>query len=315
MFEHYLLAAALAATATSATPSPLQDGAVAKTQTIQLDPDGHDRLTVAITIGGQGPFDFLIDTGAQATVLSRELADRLQLTDRLPALLIGLVSSAQIETVAVDDLMLGRHNFNVPKAPLVDAEHLGIGIDGILGLDGLQQRRVLIDFIKRKIEVADADELGGNRGYEIIVKARRRLGQLIITDAMVDGVRTAVLVDTGAQASVINQALVDRLRTRSHQTTQLMDVNGTQIEGPLHVLRTFTVDSLSISQIPAFVVDSPAFKALGINDKPAMILGMRELRLFRRVAIDFDTRRILFDIPRSAQEFNPIIGAKIGRGA
>jgi hypothetical protein len=50
-------------------------------------------------------------------------------------------------------------------------------------------------------------------------------------------------------------------------------------------------------------VDSPAFKALGIDDKPAMILGMRELKLFRRVAIDFDTRRILFDIPRAERGF------------
>jgi predicted aspartyl protease len=313
MFEQYLLAAALAATATSAGPTPLHgESPVAKTQTIQLDPDGHERLTVAITIDGQGPFDFLIDTGAQSTVLSRELADRLQLTDRMPATLVGLISRMPTETVAVDDLTLGRHNFNVPNAPLVDAEHLGIGIDGILGIDGLQQRRVLIDFIKRKIDVADADELGGNRGYEIIVKAHRRLGQLIITDAMVDGVKTAVLVDTGAQGSVINQALVDRLRSRSRQTTQLTDVNGTQIEGPVHLLRTFSVDSMTINGIPAFVADSPALKALGLDDKPAMILGMRELKLFRRVAIDFDSRRILFDIPRSAQDFNSMIGAKIG---
>lgn len=314
MFEQYLLAAALAAAATTnASPAPLQnDGTMANAQTIKLDPDAHERLTVAVTIEGQGPFDFLIDTGAQSTVLSRELADRLQLTDRMPATLVGLVSRMPIETVAVDGLMLGQHNFNVANAPLVDAQHLGIGIDGILGLDGLQQRRVLIDFIKRRIDVADADELGGNRGYEIIVKARRKLGQLIITDAVVDGVKTAVLVDTGAQGSVINQALVDRLRSRSRHTTQLTDVNGTQVEGPIHILRSFSVDHLSISSIPAFVAESPALKALGLDGKPAMILGMRELKLFRRVAIDFDTRRILFDIPRSAQEFNSVIGARAG---
>jgi predicted aspartyl protease len=301
MFEQYIMAAALAASATGATRSSLLgESPVANTQTIQLDPDGHERLTVAITIEGQGPFDFLIDTGAQATVLSRELADRLQLTDRMPATLVGLVSRVQTETVAVDGLMLGQHNFNVANAPLVDAQHLGNGIDGILGLDGLQQRRVLIDFIKRKIEVADAEELGGNRGYEIVVKARRRLGQLIITNALVDGVRTAVLVDTGAQGSVINQALVDRLRSRSRETTRLTDVNGTQVEGQIHMLSAFKVGKMTINGIPAFVAESPALKALGLDDEPAMMLGMRELKLFRRVAIDFDTRRILFDMPRSA---------------
>lgn len=313
MFEHFLLAAALAGAATNTTPAPLASGDIpVAAQTIKLEPDANERLTVAITIDGHGPFDFLIDTGAQATVISRELADRLQLNDRASATLIGLVSRAPVETVAVDDLMLGRHNFNVPNAPLIDAQHLGVGVDGILGLDGLQQRRVLIDFIKRRIDVANAEELGGNRGYEIVVRAQRRLGQLIITDAMVDGVRTAVLVDTGAQGSVVNKALIDRIRTRSRLTTQLTDVNGTQVEGQVHVLRSFSVDNMSINTIPAFVVDSPALKALGLDDKPAMVLGMRELKLFRRVAIDFESRRILFDIPRSAQEFRPIIGAKVG---
>jgi len=28
-----------------------------------------------------------------------------------------------------------------------------------------------------------------------------------------------------------------------------------------------------------------------------MLLGMRELRLFKRVAIDFATRKVMFDLP------------------
>jgi hypothetical protein len=29
-----------------------------------------------------------------------------------------------------------------------------------------------------------------------------------------------------------------------------------------------------------------------------LVLGMQQLKLFRRVAIDFDKRRVLFDLPR-----------------
>ena len=46
----------------------------------------------------------------------------------------------------------------------------------------------------------------------------------------------------------------------------------------------------------------PAFDALDLDERPAMILGMRELRLFRRIAIDFGTRRILFDLPSTSAE-------------
>ena len=37
--------------------------------------------------------------------------------------------------------------------------------------------------------------------------------------------------------------------------------------------------------------------ALGLDKKPALMLGMRELRLFRRVAIDFAARKVFFDLP------------------
>ena len=43
--------------------------------------------------------------------------------------------------------------------------------------------------------------------------------------------------------------------------------------------------------------NSPTFHALDLSDEPALILGMSELKLFRRVAIDFKTRRVLFDLP------------------
>jgi hypothetical protein len=43
--------------------------------------------------------------------------------------------------------------------------------------------------------------------------------------------------------------------------------------------------------------DTPAFAALGLEDKPVLSIGMQHLSLFDRVAIDFGQRRILFDVP------------------
>jgi hypothetical protein len=46
--------------------------------------------------------------------------------------------------------------------------------------------------------------------------------------------------------------------------------------------------------------DTPAFAKLGLDKRPAMLMGMNQLRLFHRVAIDFSTKRILFDMPMGA---------------
>ena len=267
---------------------------------LELEREQYDRLTVPVTIRGQGPFDFMIDTGAQATVLSRALADRLMLHDRDTATLIGMASSKLVETTPIEDFTLGSRSFFIRQAPVVETEHLS-GADGILGLDSLQDQRVLLDFTKRRISVADAEALGGNRGFEIIVRAREALGQLIITEARLDGIRVNVVVDTGAQGSIGNMALLSRLRSnRSLGDTVMTDINGQSLSGRVRVGRRLDIGRGSLNNFPILFTDSRPFYTLGLAEEPALILGMTELRLFRRVAIDFKSRRVLFDLPPDA---------------
>ena len=49
---------------------------------------------------------------------------------------------------------------------MLDRAHIG-EVDGILGLDSLQNQRVLLDFAKRTISVADAEQLGGS-GCDVV---------------------------------------------------------------------------------------------------------------------------------------------------
>lgn len=301
------VSAALVATASA----PLVDQIAAATgagdvDVIDLDRERYNRLTVPVTIGEHGPFDFMIDTGAQATVLSLEIADRLGFQERQPAILIGMASRVPVQVARLHDLALGSRIFDIETAPLVAQANIG-GADGVLGLDSLQEQRVLLDFEERTIAVADAAALGGNGGFEIVVKARTELGQLIITSAHLDGIKVNVVIDTGAQSSVGNFALRDRLRGRHAGTSQMTDINGVEINTNLQMARDVRIGRLKLANVPIAFIDSPTFKALGLHDEPAMVLGMNELKLFRRVAIDFKERRVLFDMPRGSSR--DIIGS------
>jgi hypothetical protein len=160
----------------------------------------------------------------------------------------------------------------------------------------------MFDFVREEISIADAEQLGGNRGYEIIVKARERLGQLIITEARLDGIRVAVVVDSGAQGSIGNLALQQRFRRSRHVgQTELTDINGVMMSGMVKLGSELQVGRARLQNIPILFADSPTFHALDLADEPALILGMSELKLFRRVAIDFKTRRVLFDLPPQAR--------------
>jgi hypothetical protein len=294
-----LLAAAAVAAAAAEVPS-LPDNRSA--EVLKLQPARDDQLTVPVTIEGQGPFRFTIDTGSQATVLSTLLADRLMLNDRKTALLVGMVSSQSVETTYIPEFSLGKRSFPIRLAPLVEPANIGGGADGILGTDSLQGQRVLIDFKKQQIIVSDARELGGDRGFEIIVKARQKLGQLIITHAYVDGVRTALLIDTGSPLSIGNPALRRKLQSaRKLGEARITDVNGTEVSGLTFEAQSLEIGRASVTNFPIVFADAPLFAVLGLTDEPAMVLGMNELKVFKRVAIDFEQRRILFDVPAEAE--------------
>lgn len=290
-----VMAAAAVAAATPDLPAPLPNPADA--ELIKLQREANERVTVPVTIMGQGPFRFMVDTGAQATVVSSALADRLGLNGRSTAVLVGMASRVPVETTEISEFMLGSRQFHLRNAAIVEGENIG-GADGILGLDSLQDQRVLIDFQKHQIYVADARRLRGNDGYEIVVKARRRLGQLIITGAYLNGIATDVVVDTGAQASIGNMALLNRLRrAKALGDSTMTDVNGKNFTGSVKVGKVLGIGNMTLNDIPILFADTPALAALGMNDKPALILGINELKVFRRVAIDFTKQQVLFDLP------------------
>jgi hypothetical protein len=285
---------ALATTLGAASVQAQQDSNV---EVVETASEAARRMTVPISIDGKGPFRFLLDTGAQATVLSRELADQLELFNRRPALLVGMASSLAVESTSVTGVALGRRTFDLQTTALVDRANLW-GADGIMGLDLLQNQRVLFDFKDNEIHVADAQAGVGNRGFEIVVRARRKLGQLIITDARIDGIDVAVILDTGSQGSTGNLALFDRLtRARRLGEGTLVDVNGVALTGQMLVARRLAFEEAHITELPILFTESPTFRALNLTERPALILGMNQLRLFDRVVMDFRRQQVLFDLP------------------
>ena len=296
---HWYLAASAPLALLGALPLAAgQDSATraATTDIIKTDSDGSGRLTVPVRIGPNGPYDFLIDTGAERTVLARGLAERLGLVPNGRATLVGVAGSLAVDLVGVAEVRLGSRSFYDLSAPLLEGSH--IGADGIIGLDGLRNRRVLIDFKRNLIAVDDAKELGGNRGFEIIVRARLRGDQLIMTNALVDGVKTDVVIDTGSQNTVGNRALQRAMaRRRAPEKTSLTSVTGQSIDADLLFARRVTIGNLDFADLPVVFADAPPFERLNLSEKPALLLGMGQLRAFKRVAIDFRERKILFDLP------------------
>jgi predicted aspartyl protease len=294
-----LALALLAYAAVAAVPGAAASGGAqdaADVEVVDGRADAADRMTVPVQIGAKGPYRFLIDTGSQKTVLSTDLAARLALSPIEKRRILGVAGEQMADTAVLDELGLGRRSFYGLTVLLFESRH--IGADGIVGIESLQSQRVLLDFVQNRMAVGDAKSLGGNAGYEIVVTARRRGGQLIMTRAEVDGVQTDVVIDTGSDTTIGNRALQRALGRRGALgQAVLTSVTGQQTVADMGYAQKLTVGDFDISNLVIAYTDGPAFAALHLDRKPAMMLGMRELRLFKRVAIDFSTRKVMFDLP------------------
>ena len=271
-------------------------------QRLVMQDDPYDRMTVPVTIGGSGPFHFLVDTGAEQTVISRELADALQLKRGRAAKVVGIASRKLVETALVPKLGLGGLRSSNLRAPMLAQDD--IGAHGLLGVDTLHRNRVLFDFKKRSMTILPPRGPVGAEldGDTIIVRARERSGRLILTDASADGQKVRGVIDTGAETSIGNLALRDRLigqGRRSPDMVMIRSAAGELVELETFRLRRMTIGSLQLGDVVLAFADSPAFRSIGLGDRPAILLGMNVLRAFDRVAIDFPAKRLHFDLPAS----------------
>ena len=268
---------------------------------IAIAKDRLERMTVAVSIADNGPYKFIIDTASQRTILSKEIARALALDVEDEVRIIALAGTTIVQTVYVPSLTLGKRSYDSLISPIFRTAN--IGADGVLGLDSLQGQRILFDFIGKNISVEDTDEkLKSRSRREIVVTARRRSGQLIFTNATIAGIRTSVIIDTGGELSIGNKALQRRLRISSSALvkTELVDVTGRSIEADYGIAEDLPLGRARFGLIPIAFVDIAPFKALKLDKKPALFLGMDALRKFDRVAIDFANRKIYFLLPEDA---------------
>ena len=256
------------------------------------------RITIPIQIDGKGPWNFVVDTGSQRTVISRDLAERLALPVRDRVTVISMTGRAEVDTVAVPRLGFGKSVVDDIEAPVLEGEN--IGAPGLLGLDGLDAKRLLLNFRTGRMEISTSKQSQRDPNA-IIVEARRRKGQLILLDSDVNGTKVNIILDTGTSISVGNMALMNRLVRRKKapalQQVELTSVTGETLAGQLGVIGRVRMGQVTLVDTPVMFADAQPFAELDLQDKPALLLGINALRIFDRVAIDFGRGKVDFLLP------------------
>jgi predicted aspartyl protease len=309
-----LIGSALAgSTALSAQPATTRLDAVSgvpeidqKTQTedLRFKNERDDRLTVPVRLSGSGPYQFLVDTGADRTAVSRELVSTLRLESAGGAELHTIGGVSSVRTARVQSLELTRTPERAIEAAVLDRAN--IGADGIVGVDLLRSQRVQFDFEKQTMSIvpSKAPDFRNEPGT-IVVQARRKNGRLIVTDAQANDRSVTVVLDTGSQVSIGNYALRRRLLgpslVNARQTVELESVTGEKITGDYMFIRELDIGGIGLKDLAVVFTDAHTFKQLGLEDTPALLLGMNAIRAFKKVSIDFANRKFRVVLPEHSE--------------
>ena len=257
------------------------------------------RMTVEVLVNGRGPYRFLVDSGADTSVVGQRIAQELQLPIGTPAVLHGITASARVDRVLVSELKFGAATFRGLELPALREDDLGGA--GMIGIDALVEQRLMLDFEKRLIKAEDARTPARMMDGEIVVTARRRRGQLILTEIKAAGLSVEAVVDTGSQITIGNMALRDKLLKKKRgkfSTVSVTGVTGVTIDLQLAVIPELRLGSVILGNVPIAFADVPPFAVFGMTKEPALLLGSDLLEVFRRVSLDFRARKVRFQLRR-----------------
>jgi hypothetical protein len=252
--------------------------------------DQIGRIWAPVFINGRGPFRLVLDTGASHSAVTAMVALALAIpTDRSPPVTLrGVTGYATVPTIQVKTLSVGDVAVDSPMLPIVP-DAMG-GAEGILGGEGLANKRIFIDFRHDQITIEYSRREKTSRDFTRI-PFRLLHGQLIVVDAMVGDVRTKAIIDTGGQTTIANLALRDALDRRNARKRGRPDqiVGATMAVEDGEIIATPAIELGSIKLVDPGVTFANLyiFKQWKLTTEPTILIGMDALGVLDTLIIDY----------------------------
>jgi hypothetical protein len=256
-------------------------------------PTRHDqigRIWAPVFINGHGPFRLVLDTGASRSAVTAMVALALGIqTDQSPPMMLrGVTGSATVPTIRVNTLNVGDVAVDSPVLPVVP-DAMG-GAEGILGAEGLVNKRIFIDFHHDEIRITYSH--GERSGLDFTTVPFRSLhGQLIVVDASVGEVRCKAIIDTGGQTTIANISLRNAL-ARAHEggvsrPDQIVGATLAVEKGELIATPAIQLGGIKMIDPGVTFADLYIFRQWKLTSEPAILIGMDALGVLDTLIIDY----------------------------
>ncbi len=261
--------------------------------------DRIGRIWAPVYINGKGPFRMVLDTGANRSGVIASVAQALGLPPDVSSsvMLHGVTGSTPVATIKVDTLLVGDVLINGSRMPILP-DALG-GAEGILGTEGLTDRRVYIDFRHDLIIISRSHNQLAPAGF-VTIPFHFERGRLLVAEVVVGNVRAKAILDTGGEVTVANLAMRGALSRRA-----LRNRSVDQIEGVTKDIETgegypppqIAFGTLEIRSQHMTFGNMNIFKHWRLIDEPALLIGLDVIGLLDTLIIDYQRHELLLRMP------------------
>ena len=266
-------------------------------------------LTVPVTVNGEGPYDFIIDSGATLSVVFQNLADQQEFpyVDAEPKRILGLIEANDLPPRRIGRLETGGQAIDdVVSVVIADWGPPGETPQGVLGLDFLSRYALHIDPGAQTIKLYSKtpEEIATERGWSrtrlrpTLFKTGAR--PLYIVNARIRSRLYPFILDLGASGTVMNSAAAQdimsprRVPSRGAGAPRIkptvQDLFGAERTSQLVLIKRLKIGKAIFRDRIVNVYDSEVFNELGVADEPYGLLGL-DLLEGRQVVVDFPGNR------------------------
>ena len=270
----------------------------------------HALIVIPVRINQAGPFDFMVDTGSQVTVIDPSLAAQLDLKAQARVGLVSVASFAQASATILDTLEAGFKVVEKSPAIVQDLRHIQAAdprIQGVLGESFLAHFDLLIDYGHKLLCLDETNAMRDSvRGERIPIVRPQHLedelpsddlpfmDQLVISVHLSGTGTRAILLqlDSGSDGAILYPGSKDPAVETLVHSAALQGGNTTSAQRAFAVVppQTMQIGNHTLTHI-AFVTPVSVGKNVPGRDED----GLLPTLLFQRVFISSADHFVIFD--------------------
>jgi predicted aspartyl protease len=262
--------------------------------------DRIGRIWAPVLIDGKGPFRLVLDTGASNSAILPRVAEALGTPISVDSVrLRGVTGTTIASSIRVERLEVGELFLEGATMPIV-SDVFG-GADGVLGTEGLKDKRIVIEFRRDRITIVRSHRERAPPGY-LVVPFKFVDNRGLRIKMSIGGVPAVAVIDTGAQVTVGNlalrEALVRRSRAAGPGEEIIIGVTQDIQTADRAQVRSLYAGDLLVRNAEILFTDLHIFEHWQLRSKPAVLIGMDILGVLDTLIIDYRRNELQIRTPR-----------------